>query len=96
MDQEVSIDVEADTFFAYNNLISECRDLFIRQMDSSSTGLQGVVMNLNNKITEFLPAVAIHFVSYCEYNERMNARYFIHSLIIIMCQSIFANDSYLY
>ena len=54
MDQEVSIDVEADTFFAYNNLISECRDLFIRQMDSSSTGLQGVVMNLNNKITKII------------------------------------------
>lgn len=63
MDQEVSMNVEADTFFAYNNLISECRDLFIRQMDSSSTGLQGVVRNLNQKIIEFLPTVAIHFVS---------------------------------
>ena len=39
--QEVSIAVEADTFFAFNNLMSETRDLFIRQMDSSSSGLWG-------------------------------------------------------
>lgn len=37
--QEVSMEVEADTFFAFNNLMSETRDLFIRQMDSSSSGL---------------------------------------------------------
>ena len=62
MDREVSIEVEADTFFAFNILISECRDLFIRQMDSSSTGLRGVVMQLDSKITEFLPEVALRFV----------------------------------
>ena len=77
MDQEVSIDVEADTFFAYNNLISECRDLFIRQMDSSSTGLRGVVMNLDHKITEFLPEVAIHFVRYL--GKWLDELSFIHS-----------------
>lgn len=39
LEQEVSLAVEADTFFAFNNLMSETRDLFIRQMDSSSSGL---------------------------------------------------------
>lgn len=39
LDKEVSIEVEADTFFAFTNLMSETRDLFLRQMDSTSSGL---------------------------------------------------------
>ena len=39
LDQEVSEDVEADTFFAFNVLMSEMRDLFLRQMDNTSMGL---------------------------------------------------------
>lgn len=39
LDQEVSEGVEADAFFAFNNLMSETRDLFIKQMDSSSSGM---------------------------------------------------------
>ena len=37
--QEVSEEVEADTFFAFNNLMSETRDLFLKQMDSSTSGM---------------------------------------------------------
>lgn len=62
MDCEVSIEVEADTFFAFNTLISETRDLFIRQMDTSTTGLRGVLLTLNAMITEYLPDVSRHFV----------------------------------
>lgn len=39
LEQEVSAEVEADTFFAFNNLMSETRDLFIKQMDASSMGM---------------------------------------------------------
>jgi len=38
MEMEVSREVEADTFFAFNNLMSETKDLF-QQMDSSTSGL---------------------------------------------------------
>ena len=39
MEMVVSREVEADTFFAFNNLMSETKDLFIQQMDSSTSGL---------------------------------------------------------
>lgn len=39
LEQEVSEGVEADTFFAFNTLMSETRDLFLRQMDKTSSGL---------------------------------------------------------
>lgn len=39
MEHIVSASVESDTFLAFNTLMSETRDLFIRQMDSTSTGL---------------------------------------------------------
>ena len=39
LEGEVSEEVEADTFFAFLNLMSETRDLFIKQMDSSTQGM---------------------------------------------------------
>ena len=39
LETEVSEVVEADSFFAFTNLMAETRDLFIRQMDSSTSGL---------------------------------------------------------
>lgn len=39
MEHPISLSVESDSFFAFNILMSETRDLFIRQMDSTSTGL---------------------------------------------------------
>ena len=39
LDQEVSLEVEADAFFAFTNLMAETRDLFIRDCDSSTNGL---------------------------------------------------------
>ena len=50
--------VEADTFFAFNTLLSETRDLFIRQMDSSTVGLRGVLLRLNALMADFVPEVA--------------------------------------
>ena len=39
LEQEVSEGVEADTFFAFSNLMSEMRDLFLRQMDKTTSGM---------------------------------------------------------
>ena len=39
METPVPRGVEADTFFAFNNLMSETKDLFIQQMDDCTTGL---------------------------------------------------------
>ena len=39
LEREVSFTVEANVFFAFTNLMSETRDLFIRQMDNSDFGL---------------------------------------------------------
>lgn len=62
MDREVSVAVEADTFFAFNTLLSETRDLFIRQMDSSTSGLRGVLRRLSNLMADCVPEVAQYFV----------------------------------
>ncbi|KAK8803636.1 hypothetical protein WA158_001330 [Blastocystis sp. Blastoise] len=48
--EELCDEVEADTFFCFNQLMSECRDLFIRQMDSDNTGINGVFNKLDNYI----------------------------------------------
>lgn len=39
LDREVSMEVEADTFFAFNTLASELQNLYIKHMDSTSLGL---------------------------------------------------------
>ena len=39
METTVPRGVEADAFFAFNNLMSETKDLFIQQMDDCTTGL---------------------------------------------------------
>lgn len=36
---EVSMEVEADTFFAFNTLVSALQNLYIRNLDASSLGL---------------------------------------------------------
>ena len=39
LEREVSEATEADVFFAFTNLMAETRDLFIRDCDSSTSGL---------------------------------------------------------
>ena len=39
LDREVSMEVEADTFFAFNTLASELQNLYIKHMDSTTLGL---------------------------------------------------------
>ena len=70
MEMEVSREVEADTFFAFNNLMSETKDLFIQQMDSSTSGLflsllltrRGVLEELHSYLERHVPRAAAQLV----------------------------------
>ena len=68
----VSAQVEANAFFAFNTLMSETRDLFIHEMDSSSSGMslrtrrlsirQGLLQSLDAYLACHTPNAAAHFV----------------------------------
>merc|ERR1719300_1961084 len=49
---------EADCFFCFTNLMSDIRDFFIKTLDDSSTGIQALMIKLNNRIEEVDQAVA--------------------------------------
>ena len=40
---------EADCFFCFTNLMSDIRDFFIKTLDDSSTGIQALMIKLNNR-----------------------------------------------
>ena len=40
---------EADCFFCFTNLMSDIRDFFIKTLDDSSTGIQAMMVRLNNR-----------------------------------------------
>lgn len=68
----VSAQVEANVFFAFNTLMSETRDLFIHEMDSSTSGMssrtrgltcrQGLLHALDDYLAYHTPEVAARFV----------------------------------
>eukprot|EP00096_Caligus_rogercresseyi_P006661 TRINITY_DN2333_c0_g1_i2.p1 TRINITY_DN2333_c0_g1~~TRINITY_DN2333_c0_g1_i2.p1 ORF type:complete len:176 (-),score=43.25 TRINITY_DN2333_c0_g1_i2:217-744(-) len=41
---------EADTFFCFTNLMSDIRDFFIKTLDESETGINGMMLKLMNRI----------------------------------------------
>merc|ERR1712042_53601 len=49
---------EADCFFCFTNLMSDIRDFFIKTLDDSATGIQSMMMRLNNRLNEVDQAVA--------------------------------------
>lgn len=49
METTVPRGVEADAFFAFNNLMSETKDLFIQQMDDCTTGLSACVCSVHSR-----------------------------------------------
>ncbi|CAB4055597.1 TBC domain-containing protein C1952.17c,TBC1 domain family member 13 [Lepeophtheirus salmonis] len=44
---------EADTFFCFTNLMSDIRDFFIKTLDESETGINGMMIKLMNRIKQF-------------------------------------------
>jgi len=49
---------EADCFFCFTNLMSDIRDFFIKTLDDSSTGIQAMMVRLNNRLKEVDQAVS--------------------------------------
>jgi len=49
---------EADCFFCFTNLMSDIRDFFIKTLDDSATGIQSMMIRLNNRLNEIDNAVA--------------------------------------
>jgi len=43
---------EADCFFCFTNLMSDIRDFFIKTLDDSASGIQGVMNRLSNRLQE--------------------------------------------
>ena len=50
---------EADCFFCFTNLMSDIRDFFIKTLDDSSTGIQSLMVRLQNRIHDIDSAVAM-------------------------------------
>jgi len=48
---------EADCFFCFTNLMSDIRDFFIKTLDDSATGIQSMMVKLNNRLREVDQAV---------------------------------------
>ena len=40
---------EADCFFCFTNLMADIRDFFIKTLDDSATGIQAMMIRLNNR-----------------------------------------------
>ena len=74
----MSREVEADTFFAFNNLMSETKDLFIQQMDSSTSGLLSCVF-----LFMFRRGVLEELHSYLEKHVPKAANQLVHSRLIL-------------
>lgn len=62
METTVPRGVEADAFFAFNNLMSETKDLFIQQMDDCTTGLRAVLEQLHEYLEKHVPKAAAQLV----------------------------------
>lgn len=48
---------EADTFFCFTGLMSEIRDFFIKTLDESEMGINGLMTRLMRKLKECDPQV---------------------------------------
>jgi len=56
--QEWQEHAEADCFFCFTNLMADIRDFFIKTLDDSATGIQAMMIRLNNRLSEVDQAVA--------------------------------------
>lgn len=54
---DVTEHAEADTFFCFTGLMSEIRDFFIKTLDESEMGINGLMSRLMRKLKECDPQV---------------------------------------
>lgn len=62
-DNEVwACEAEADTYYAFNTLMSEMRDIFVPDLDEADTGIQGRISNMTALMSLHDPEVRCHLV----------------------------------
>lgn len=62
-DSEVwACEAEADTYFLFNSLMMEMRDVFVAELDEADTGIQGRISNMTALLSLHDPEVRCHLV----------------------------------
>lgn len=62
-DSEVwACEAEADTYFLFNSLMVEMRDVFVAELDEADTGIQGRISNMTALLSLHDPEVRCHLV----------------------------------
>mmetsp|Transcript_45365 Transcript_45365/g.67360 ORF Transcript_45365/g.67360 Transcript_45365/m.67360 type:complete len:782 (-) Transcript_45365:45-2390(-) len=60
MNEEWACEAEADTYFLFNTLMTEMRDIFVPALDNADTGLQGRIENMSTLLSLHDPEVRCH------------------------------------
>ena len=60
--EEWACEAEADSYFLFNILMTEMRDVFVPDMDEADTGIQGRISNMSSLLSLHDPEVRCHLV----------------------------------
>lgn len=60
MNEEWACEAEADTYFLFNSLMIEMRDVFVPALDDADTGIQGRISNMSSLLALHDPEVRCH------------------------------------
>lgn len=60
MNEEWACEAEADTYFLFNTLMTEMRDIFVPDLDDADTGIQGRISNMTTLLSLHDPEVRCH------------------------------------
>eukprot|EP00546_Thalassionema_frauenfeldii_P004399 CAMPEP_0178913374 /NCGR_PEP_ID=MMETSP0786-20121207/10804_1 /TAXON_ID=186022 /ORGANISM="Thalassionema frauenfeldii, Strain CCMP 1798" /LENGTH=686 /DNA_ID=CAMNT_0020586103 /DNA_START=85 /DNA_END=2146 /DNA_ORIENTATION=+ len=60
--EQWACEAEADTYFMFNTLMSEMRDIFVPDLDMADTGIQGRISNMTSLLSLHDPEVRCHLV----------------------------------
>jgi len=60
--EEWACEAEADSYFLFNTLMSEMRDVFVPDLDEADTGIQGRISNMTSLLSLHDPEVRCHLV----------------------------------
>jgi Rab-GTPase-TBC domain len=60
LNEEWACEAEADTYFLFNTLMTEMRDVFVPDLDEADTGIQGRISNMTALLSLHDPEVRCH------------------------------------
>mmetsp|Transcript_2622 Transcript_2622/g.3877 ORF Transcript_2622/g.3877 Transcript_2622/m.3877 type:complete len:680 (-) Transcript_2622:27-2066(-) len=60
--EQWACEAEADTYYMFNTLMSEMRDIFVPDLDMADTGIQGRISNMTSLLSLHDPEVRCHLV----------------------------------